>query len=153
MNKTLTSWMVATALVAAAGIATAHPAAYVNGTGDNFLFCTEDDLGFSIGGVCFAAGHILPSGAGTATAAINDQLVNPASGFLCQDFNNDGDCGEGDPGEIAILFCGSASLVDGGNWDSGVDTSIWLDGPVFGNPALSPCGQVSIANAGDVTHS
>jgi hypothetical protein len=139
--------------IAAIGMVAADPKDYVNVTGDQLLQCNPGglDLGFGQGGVCFEAGHITADGSGQATVTVTDDFLSPASMFICQDFDGNGICPDG-PGEIEILACVSHTLTDGADWNSGVRLLIWVDGPVFGNPVLSPCGQLSVTVKGQVSH-
>lgn len=50
-------------------------------------------------------------------------------------------------------FCGSVAVEVDVNWDPAYDVFVLIDGPVFGNPLTSPCGQHSAGVVGSVGHS
>jgi hypothetical protein len=137
--------------IAGMGMVTADSRSYINVTGDQLLMCDFDGAGSNQGGVCFESGHITADPNGQATVTLTDDFTSPASMFICQDFNGDGICPEG-PGESSVEACGSYTLTDGVDWNSGAALLIWVDGLVFGNPAISVCGTLSNAVQGSISH-
>jgi hypothetical protein len=130
--QTLTIGLAVLAMLA--GIASAHPKAYINpnlGVGISIVdvhTCPgegeptpEEDLltliGFEIGGVSLCPGDVVPDGAGLNTVTISDDLISPASGTYCQDINANSICGEAPippDGDIRleprVRFCSSVVL-------------------------------------------
>jgi hypothetical protein len=141
MNKRAT-WMGALAIVFVATAATAHPVDYINlkTIGDHVVICqsppsTVNPFPFGFGGVCYEAGHIVTPGPGTVvTFTVTDNLKAPVSAL----YRN----------VVDIPFCGVVSVTDGIDFDSSVDTIIFVDGIIFGNPVLSPCGPLLPWTAG-----
>lgn len=165
--KTTVATLVALALVASFGAA--HPRAYTTASDAGAVAVTVcfteggelQDVP-SLGGTCFAAGHVLANGAGQNTITINDGVTNPVGGAVCQDLDDDGWCG-GDPAgiglpvgaELSETVCGSVTIDStsiGGLWDEGVDLWAFVNGIATGATA-SPCGTVAPGTAGDVSHS
>jgi hypothetical protein len=156
------SAILATALVlSSAGGLAPNPAdgqehGYV-GSGDQGGQCSAANLGLGIGLglVCLPGGHVQPDTEGFAIVVIEDTLNTPVSGFICQDSVGDG-CIHVNFGELGIPFCGSVAIATpsaGGRWDPSLDLLVFIDGPVFGNPAVSPCGTLSAGFGGHVSHS
>jgi hypothetical protein len=134
-------------LLSLAPVALAHPHNYTNGTGDQIIFCNVDDdnititpeQGINEGGVCIPAGHIPTFGFGSeATLEIFDFLTESTSAFYCQDLDGDGTC----DGVVDTPFCDRLMLRDGFNWDSNAPVLVFLDGPLFGNFALTACPEL-----------
>jgi hypothetical protein len=108
----------------------AHAKDYVNVTGDQFILPNDcnDEIGISQGGVCFSGGHIAPDANGRATVSLWDKKFSPTSGCHQQ------------AGRPCEPFCGSFVLQEGAGWDPAKALDVFVDGPVFGNFLLSPCG-------------
>lgn len=106
-----------------------------------------------VGQVCFPAGHIAGSSeTHSAIVYINDDAIQPTSGFYCQDLNDDFLCGN--VGDYAEEFCGNIELRWDGptaNWEHGLPVFIFPDGPVQGS-LIGPCARVSTATVGVVAH-
>lgn len=119
-------------ILAASTLASAHQKTWVNATGDRFIAPNDcaGDLGFSQGGVCYAAGHIVPNIAGEAVVSLMDKKIQPVSGCFQQ------------PGRPCESFCGSALLERNINWDPAEILEIFVDGPVYGNAFDSVCGTL-----------
>lgn len=151
-------FLVAFAVMAAMTLtAASHPHEYlVAGTADivNYDPCRPADLGASgIGGACIEAGHAVANPSGKLTVLVSDGVTNPVSAQYCQNTNTDFLCGGS--GEPIIHFCASLTLQEHDNWDPAYDIIVLVDGPLFGNPATTPCipltASFGVAN-GDVFH-
>lgn len=136
------------------GLGAAHPHSYVGGNDSRVTFagCPDaDEVG--PGYVCFEPGEI-SAGFFGGFIVIGDAVVSPVSGAICTDSDNDGVCG---PTEPMTSFCGG---IETGGSDTS-RTYVFIDGPVWGNPVLSTCGNVldgtgtaqSSGFAGSVDHS
>lgn len=158
-------------VVAFGAVATSHPQSWINITGDQLLDCNPDaipeeagggDLGVwpadGQGGACFAAGDVLPDADGLATVFVFSDQVADASAYYGQDVDGDG---SSDP--ASFIFCNTADLevfvgdpgdpARTGNWDPLFASLVWIDGPVFGNAALSACGTLySGSVSGTIDH-
>jgi hypothetical protein len=152
--KTL-AWTLTLAAAALAAMepATADPRSYVNASGDSGTATMPDcdgSLGLGLGSACFPAGHVQPDADGTATITLTDSFLSPVSGVHCDDADGDSIC---EQREIGEWFCGTHTIRDGEDWHAGDQIIIVVDGPVFGNPILSPCGTLSTATTGIISHS
>lgn len=140
----------------------AHSKKYVNATGDFTQLRAscgpprEDGSPDGIGGVCFGAGAITPNPTtGWAQITIADLLHNPASAYACQNGDQDLFCGE-ETGDYRERFCGATQFLSTAfTWNPGLPVYVLVDGPIFGNPVLSPCTfpETSMAAKGTVQHS
>lgn len=112
-------------------IATSNPPAevsvrcdYANAGGDAFI--AQNGIG----------GCVTDGLAGSfVTITIADELVVPASGLACW-----GSCAA-----ASVPFCGATQTAATSD-----QLLVFLDGPAFGNPVLSPCGQASLATTGTI---
>jgi hypothetical protein len=162
-TKTLLASLAVLALVA--GGSTAHGRAYVTGS-DIVAICFNEggDLQDvpSVGGTCFAAGHVTPDLSGQNTITIVDSAALVAGGIVCQDLNGDNWCGNdlnGSPGnELGEIFCATKTITDtsnGGLWDPSADTWVFVFGPILGVfdiPNGIACGTFSASTSGEVVH-
>lgn len=129
----------------------AHPHTYVGGTSElNRMACDDPASGTpGLGGVCLAAGHIPKGDQGTSRLTVYDDHLQPVSATYCQDPDDDSNCGAS--GEHRAWFCEWLDLSPS-NWDPDVNVYVFLDGPSYGNPPLSPCGSASFGVKGSVYH-
>lgn len=49
-------------------------------------------------------------------------------------------------------FCASVTITSGIDWDENLDVFVFIDGPIWGNPVNSPCGNLSNGVQGEVVH-
>lgn len=167
-------------LAAVVPLAAAHPHEYRNLTGEVQPICVQtggDEL--NLGGVCVAAGHIVPDEDNRASISIVDDINTLAVGFYCQDLNGDGFCGgtilddpeslpdhlfQGQRSEPLVPFCGTMDLDAplepglrttagwsvGFNWDPTSDVFVFLRAPVAVDGVS--CGILSGGSHGFLDH-
>lgn len=107
----------------AAGSRTAT--ATYHGSGD---FVTGSFSGVNVGGATFA------SNAGDVSVLV--EIYDDVGGNLltlnvCQDFNDDGFCGDAAAGEPSVVGCGAASLTAEDGFEAGFDVTVFVQGAGF----------------------
>ena len=98
---------------------------------------TDEDAVISVGGVCFPPSHISPlpiMGDDMARIRIDDLLVNPTPGFVCQDLDEDRVCGG--RGENQYAFCSEHQLYASEGWKFGSAIYVFPFGPIAGTLGL-----------------
>jgi hypothetical protein len=154
-------------LVFATMTASAHSVSYIGGTeGTNTAglgvksFACDPLLGSDpgIGWACFAANHLAPDQTGASGVQIEENTIQPVSGFYCQDNNGDGICGGGadygSPFCTALVLFSEAPEPSVINWDPAIAVQVFVDGPVAGSNLLGACHDTlgSYGTVGTVTH-